>query len=73
VRFWLEVGSTEDHGALGGAAPSILRANRAMRDTLRARGYDVTYVEVPGGRHATESWAARIAVGLAALARPAQR
>jgi len=70
VRFWLEVGSTETHGALGGAAPSILAANRKLRDTLHARGYDVTYVEVPGGVHAPQTWAPRLPVGLAALGRP---
>lgn len=69
VRFWLEVGSTETHGALGGAAPSILAANRAFRDALRAKGYDVTYTEVEGGVHGAETWAPRLPVGLAALAR----
>ena len=68
VRFWLEVGSTESRGAIGGRAPSILAANRALRDTLRAKGYDVTYTEVPGGVHAPETWAPRLPVGLAALA-----
>jgi enterochelin esterase family protein len=67
VRFWLEVGSTESRGALGGSAPSILSANRAMRDTLRAKGYDVTYVEVPDGVHAPETWAPRLPAGIAAL------
>jgi len=67
VRFWLEVGSTESQRAIGGEAPSILSANRAMRDTLRATGYDVTYVEVPNGVHAPETWVTRLPVGIAAL------
>jgi enterochelin esterase family protein len=67
VRFWLEVGTTESRGAMGGAAPSILSANRAMRDTLRATGYDLTYVEVPNGAHAPATWAERLPVGIAAL------
>jgi enterochelin esterase family protein len=70
VRFWLEVGSTETHGALGGQAPSILAANRALRDTLRAKGYVVTYTEVPNGVHAPETWAPRLPVGLGYLAGP---
>ncbi len=37
VRFLLEVGSRESKGALGGAAPSILHANRRLRDALRAK------------------------------------
>ena len=67
VRLWLEVGSTESRGALGGSAPSILSANRAMRDSLRARGYDLKYVEVPNGVHAPETWAARLPAALVAL------
>jgi enterochelin esterase-like enzyme len=67
VRLWLEVGSTESRGALEGDAPSILSANRALRDTLHARGYDVTYVEVPNGVHAPESWVTRLPIGMAAL------
>jgi enterochelin esterase-like enzyme len=67
VRLRLEVGSTESRGALGGAAPSILAANRALRDSLRARGYDLTYVEVPHGVHAPETWAPRLPAAIAAL------
>ena len=68
VRFWLEVGSTEVKGALGGRAPSILSANRAFRDALHARGYAVTYTEVPDGVHAPLTWAPRLPAALAALA-----
>jgi enterochelin esterase family protein len=70
VRFWLEVGSTETRGALGGSAPSILAANRAFRDALRKKGYRLTYTEVPGGVHAPLTWAARLPAGIAALAPP---
>lgn len=38
----------ESRSALGGAAPSILEANRRLRDALRKKGYDVTYAEVAG-------------------------
>ena len=67
VRVWLEVGSTEGRRAMGGGAPSILSANRAMCATLRAKGYDVTYVEVPNGVHAPETWVARLPAGITAL------
>ena len=69
VRFFLDVGSMETQGAIGGAAPSILDANRHLRDALRAKGYDVAYTEVPGGFHAPESWRTRLPVGLVTLAR----
>jgi len=72
VRFYLDVGALETNGALGGAAPSILSANRHLHDALRAKGYDVTYREVPGGVHAPESWRARLPAGLTSLA-PGQR
>jgi enterochelin esterase family protein len=67
LRLWLEVGSTESRGTLGGAAPSILSANRRMRDSLRAAGYELTYVEVPGGVHAPETWAARLPGAIAGI------
>jgi enterochelin esterase-like enzyme len=69
IRFVLEVGALESQGALGGAAPSILEANRRLRDALRKKGYDVTYAEVPNGRHTPESWRERLPDAIAALAR----
>jgi len=50
VRFFLDVGSRESMGAMGGAAPSILEANRRLRDVLRAKGYPIEYFEVPERR-----------------------
>jgi enterochelin esterase family protein len=70
VRFFLEVGTTESGGALGGAAPSILEANRRMRDVLTVKGYRVLYGEVPQGRHDAETWRVRLPYGLAALGGP---
>jgi enterochelin esterase-like enzyme len=64
LRFFLDVGSTESRGAMNGKAPSILVANRHLRDTLRARGYEVSYTEVEGGSHAPESWRQRLPAGL---------
>ena len=68
LRFLLEVGTTESAGALGGAAPSILEANRHLRDALGAKGYFVDYREIPGGKHNVETWAARLPDALARLA-----
>ncbi|HEY1951880.1 MAG TPA: alpha/beta hydrolase-fold protein [Gemmatimonadaceae bacterium] len=68
IRFFLDVGSTESHGAMNGAAPSILDANRHLRDVLREHGYKIDYYEVPNGVHAAESWRLRLPTGLAALA-----
>ena len=67
VRFVLEVGSTETRGAIGGTAPSILDANRRLRDVLRAKGYALTYTEVQGGHHAPDSWGPRVPGGLVSL------
>jgi enterochelin esterase-like enzyme len=70
IRFVVDVGSKESVGAMGGAAPSILEANRRLRDVLRAKGYAVEYFEVPDGVHAPETWRVRLPLGLAALAAP---
>lgn len=70
IRFFLEVGSLESKGAMGGQAPSILDANRRLRDVLKKKGYAVTYTEVPGGVHAPETWKTRLPAGIAALSRP---
>ncbi len=67
IRFVLEVGSLETRGALGGAAPSILEANRHLHAVLVEKGYDVTYKEVAGGFHAPESWRKTLADDLALL------
>src|SRR5262249_28646686 len=69
--FLLEAGTGESVGALGGAAPSILEANRRLRDALRARGYSVDCREIPGGRHTVETWGSRFPDALADLARRA--
>jgi enterochelin esterase family protein len=69
IRFVLEVGALESAGAMGGAAPSILEANRRLRDVLAARGYPVTYAEVPAAGHGPEFWRLRLPDALATLAR----
>ncbi len=67
VRFVLDVGAMEDHPTLGGAGPNFRDANRRFRDALLAKGYDVTYTEVPGGNHAPQWWKQRLADGIALI------
>lgn len=67
IRFYMDVGELESRGALGGAAPSILNANRKLRDALKAKGYSVTYAEVPAGQHAPQYWMKALPTGIVAL------
>ena len=67
VRFYLDVGEMEDHPTLGGAGPNFRDASRRFRDALGAKGYDVTYSEVPGGNHAERWWRLRLPAGIVAL------
>lgn len=60
LRFHLEAGLFESGGK------SILETSRALRDQLRAKGYDVTYAEYAGG-HDLMRWRATIATGLVEL------
>ena len=67
VRFCLDVGELEDHATLGGTGPNFRDANRRFRDALVARGYDVSYTEVPGGNHGEPWWRPRLAHGIVTL------
>ncbi|WP_017974843.1 alpha/beta hydrolase-fold protein [Actinopolyspora halophila] len=49
VRFWLDVGLLEHTPMPQTPGLSILAANRHLRTVLRARGYDVTLHQFPGG------------------------
>jgi enterochelin esterase-like enzyme len=68
VKFVLDVGALEDHLTLGGAGPNFLQAHRRFADALRAKGYDVTATEVPGGNHAPQWWRQRLGVGITQIA-----
>lgn len=63
LRFYLDVGTFEN----GFKDPSMLVANRHMRDVLRARDYPVTYAEYVGG-HDYPCWEITLPNGLMALA-----
>jgi enterochelin esterase family protein len=48
--------------------PIFIEANRRLRQALKARGYNVRYVEVIGGRHDPINWRFQLADGLMHLA-----
>ena len=73
VRFVIDVGERETTGVLGGTGPSILAANRRLRDALKAKGYDFVYLEAKGGTHSPGSWTVRLPPALAALSPRAPR
>lgn len=66
VRFYIEVGALETRPVLG-KGPIFIEANRRFRDALKAKGYDVTYSEVPGANHSPEHWRTQIGPAIVAL------
>ena len=56
IRLWLDAGTSEGEGTIADA--------RALRDALVAKGWtigdDLAYMEVQGGEHNEQSWAARV-------------
>lgn len=67
VRFFLDVGEVEDHATLGGTGPNFRDANRRFRDVLQAKGYSVSYAEIPRGQHGPAYWMTRLPVGIVSL------
>lgn len=65
IRFYLDCGLMEGRPAESGA-PSILTANRRLRDVLLSKGYRVRYQEFNGG-HEYLNWRGTLADGLIAL------
>jgi enterochelin esterase family protein len=63
VRFYLEVGAKETQRALG-SGPVFVEANRRLVAALKAKGYDVTYREVPGAQHEPMHWRSELPAGL---------
>lgn len=66
LRFYMDVGLLEDGRRNVPGYPTMVEANRALRDVLRAKGNDFHYAEFNGG-HDYVSWRGTIADGLAAL------
>jgi len=66
VRFYLEAGLMEDRPHPTRSGPSLLLANRHLRDVLEAKGYEVHYAEFNGG-HDLIWWRGTLADGLLAV------
>ena len=67
IRFHLEVGALETRRALG-VGPVFIDAHRRFRDALLAKGYEVSYTEVPGGAHSPEHWVRQLPAALVSMA-----
>jgi enterochelin esterase family protein len=65
VRFYLDVGLMEKYPSLG-YGPSMVHANRHMRDVLLAKGYDVHYRE-SNADHEPLNWRGTLSDGLLLL------
>jgi enterochelin esterase family protein len=63
VRFVHRRGREGDDRRARRHGPSILAANRRLRDALKAKGYDLVYVEAKGGTHSPGSWERAPAAG----------
>jgi len=63
----MDVGEYDDHATLGGSGPNFLAANRRFRDALLAKGYRVTYTEIPQGQHAPQYWMKTLPAGIVEL------
>jgi len=61
-RFYLEVGGGENlKNAVG---LTMLDTSRHLRDVLKAKGYDVSYTEVPNAVHNPEHWRTQFGEGI---------
>jgi enterochelin esterase family protein len=68
VRFYVGVGTYETGTPIESGNPSLLTANRHLRDVLLAKEYNVKYQEFPGA-HEPLSWRPAIAEALVAMQR----
>ncbi len=62
LRFYLEVGGGETQKNAVGL--SMIETSTHLRDTLKAKGYDVSYREVPNAIHNPEHWRSALADGI---------
>jgi len=63
VRFYLAAGELETFVSPGNRGHHMVGTNRHFRDVLRARGYDLHYVEF-NGVHSELNWQDWLADGL---------
>ncbi|MDN3354518.1 alpha/beta hydrolase-fold protein [Actinomadura sp. DC4] len=70
TRFWIDVGVLETGASPLYPGTDHRGANRHLRTVLRAKGYDVTYYEAPGG-HDSATFRRSAVRGLTALLTPA--
>jgi enterochelin esterase-like enzyme len=68
LRLYLSIGTYET-AAIPSRDPSMLTANRHLRDVLIARGYPVRFVELSSG-HEHVAWRATLGRALEAVLRP---
>jgi enterochelin esterase family protein len=66
VRFYVAAGELETFVNPGNHGHYLVGTNRHVRDVLRARGYDLTYVEF-NGVHSELNWQDWLADGLVHL------
>lgn len=69
IRFTIDIGALETVHVLGGTGPSPVDASRRFVAALRAKGYPVTYTEVPNAAHAPQFWRQRLAGDIVSLTR----
>lgn len=62
IKFYIVVGGAETMKNASGK--SMIETNRHLRDVLLTKGYEVGYLEAPGGGHMPESWRTQVADGL---------
>lgn len=67
IRFVVDIGALETVHVLGGTGPSPVDASRRFVAALRAKGYPVTYTEVPNAAHAPQFWRPRLAGDIVSL------
>ena len=62
VRYYVEVGGGETRAAPNGIV--FIEANRHFRDALKAKGYEVEYLEVPNAQHEPGHWKSALPAAL---------
>ena len=62
IKFYLVVGGAENIKNASGK--TMVETSSHLRDVLKAKGYEVEYLEYPNGVHSPEFWRAELADGL---------